>query len=39
MFEGNEDDNVDFRSLLELLCVEFGTEVGPCNIMSDRRYV
>ena len=33
MFEGNEDDKVEDRSLV------VGTEVGPCDGMSDVRDV
>ena len=39
MFEGNEDDKVEGRSLEDLLWVEVGTEVGPCDVMSDGRDV
>ena len=31
MFEGNEDYNVEGSSLVNILWVEFGTEVGPCD--------
>ena len=39
MFEGNEDDKVEGRSLEDLLWVEVGTEVGPCDRMSYGRDV
>ena len=35
MFEGNEYVNVEGRSILELLWVEVGTKVGPCDVMWD----
>ena len=37
MFEGNEDGKVGERSLVDLMWVEVGTEVGPCDGMSDGR--
>ena len=31
MFEGNEDGKFEGRSLVEILWVKVGTEVGPCD--------
>ena len=38
-FKGNKDDKVLGRSLVDLLWVEVGTELGPCDEMSDGRNV
>ena len=38
MFEVNEDGKVEGRSLVYFLWLEVGTEVGPCDGISDRRY-
>ena len=38
MFERNEYGKVEGRSLVEVLWGEVGTELGPCDGMSDGRY-
>ena len=38
MFEGNEDVKVEGRSIVDILWVEVGTEIGPCDGMSDGGY-
>ena len=38
-FEGNEYGKVEGRLLVELLWVEFETELGPCEGISDGRDV
>ena len=35
MFEGNEDGKVEGRSLVEFLWVDFGTELDPCDGITD----
>ena len=37
--EVNEGEKVEGRSLVDFLGVEIGTEVGPCDGMSDGRDV
>ena len=39
MLEGNEDAQVYGRSLVEFLWVEVGTDLDPCDGMSDGRDV
>ena len=39
MFEGNEDLNIEGRSLVDSLSVEFGIEVGTCDGMPYGRDV
>ena len=39
MFEINEDGKVEVRSIVEFMWLEVGTELGPCDGMSNGRDV